>query len=142
MKNEELIRSLIAEAAKRHKVLLSPDDPILVTVTLNELLAARNFDQINRALDGLLLKVEDRITVQQIGTTQKSERIINRSLAAAQEAIELCTIAACKETRTANEEFLATIERLSRKAKQSQDVSVICCCLTGLMIFGALLWAM
>lgn len=37
---------LIQEVAKRHHVLLSPDDPILITVTLNELIIKHHIDQV------------------------------------------------------------------------------------------------
>jgi len=142
MQNEELINSLIAEVAKRHKVLLSPDDPILVTVTLHELLVDRNIDQMNGVVDSLLLKLEDRIVIQQAKNTQNAEHIINSSLVAAQETIELCATAASKETQAANEVMIATIKQLNREAKLSQGISLVCCGLTGIMLFGAVLWAM
>ena len=44
------IEWLIGEVAKRHKVLISPDDPIFMTVTLNELLLADTLGQLQTAV--------------------------------------------------------------------------------------------
>jgi hypothetical protein len=44
------VQELIGEVAKRHNVLLGPHDPILVTLTLNELIVAGYVDRINVAL--------------------------------------------------------------------------------------------
>ncbi len=42
---------LIGEVAKRHDLLLSRDDPVLVTVTLNELILAEALKQLRASLD-------------------------------------------------------------------------------------------
>ena len=42
---------LIGEVAKRHDLLLSRDDPVLVTVTLNELILAEALAQLQASLD-------------------------------------------------------------------------------------------
>ena len=42
---------LIGEVAKRHDLLLSRDDPVLVTVTLNELILAEALAQLRASLD-------------------------------------------------------------------------------------------
>ena len=36
--NQDRLKEIIAELARIHKVVLSPDDPILMLVTLNNLL--------------------------------------------------------------------------------------------------------
>ncbi len=40
------VKALIGEVAKRHHVLLSEDDPVLVTLTLNELILTRAIAEI------------------------------------------------------------------------------------------------
>jgi hypothetical protein len=50
MPNAE-VQELIAAVAKKHKLVLGVDDPVLVTVTLNELLLARYIDKIDAKLD-------------------------------------------------------------------------------------------
>lgn len=41
------VQRLIGEVAKRHNVRLGPDDPILITVTLNELILAEYIEHVN-----------------------------------------------------------------------------------------------
>lgn len=48
------VKELIGEVAKRHAVLLGPNDPILVTLTLNELIVAGYVERIESGLLGSL----------------------------------------------------------------------------------------
>ncbi len=45
------VQDLIGEVAKRHNVLVDPQDPIFVAVTLNELLLADHVQKVQAALD-------------------------------------------------------------------------------------------
>jgi hypothetical protein len=45
------VQRLIGEVAKRHNVLLGPDDPILVTLTLNELILAGYLERVQTLLE-------------------------------------------------------------------------------------------
>lgn len=45
------VQDLIGEVAKRHNVLVDPQDPIFVTVTLNELLLAEQVRKMQAALE-------------------------------------------------------------------------------------------
>lgn len=45
------VQRLIGEVARRHNVLVSPDDPIFVAVTLNELLLGEHVQRLQAALD-------------------------------------------------------------------------------------------
>jgi len=60
------VQRLIGEVAKRHHVLLGPDDPILVTLTLNELILT---DYLAR-VDALLVAAQDQTSA---GTAQQLE---------------------------------------------------------------------
>ena len=70
------IERLISDVAKRHNLLLRPDDPLFITVTLNELLLARALERIETAV----IASQDQIaagTVHQIATAKVlGERII------------------------------------------------------------------
>ena len=48
------VQELIGEVAKRHGVLLGPNDPILVTLTLNELIVGGYVDRVERAVGDTL----------------------------------------------------------------------------------------
>jgi hypothetical protein len=45
------VQDLIGEVAKRHNVLVDPQDPVFVAVTLNELLLAEHVQKVQVALD-------------------------------------------------------------------------------------------
>lgn len=45
---------LISEVAKKHKFILSEDDPVLVTVTINKLLLSNQIKESNRQIDELI----------------------------------------------------------------------------------------
>ncbi len=45
------MKALIGEVAKRHHLLLSEDDPVLVTLTLNELILTRAIAQIQAHIE-------------------------------------------------------------------------------------------
>jgi hypothetical protein len=45
------VQRLIGEVARRHNVLVSPDDPIFVAVTLNEFLLEEHVHRLQAALD-------------------------------------------------------------------------------------------
>jgi hypothetical protein len=70
------IERLISDVAKRHNLLLRPDDPLFITVTLNELLLARALERIEAAV----IASQDQIaagTAQQIATAKVlGERLI------------------------------------------------------------------
>lgn len=45
------VQDLIGEVAKRHNVLVDPQDPVFVAVTLNELLLAEHVQKLQAALE-------------------------------------------------------------------------------------------
>ncbi len=45
------VQDLIGEVAKKHNVLVDPNDPVFVAVTLNELLLAEHVQKVQAALD-------------------------------------------------------------------------------------------
>ena len=48
------IEAAIGEVARKHNLLLSPDDPLMVLVTLNEMILARMLETQQRALEAAL----------------------------------------------------------------------------------------
>jgi type VI protein secretion system component VasK len=44
------VQDLIGEVAKRHNVLVDPQDPVFIAVTLNELLLAEHVEKVQAAL--------------------------------------------------------------------------------------------
>ncbi len=52
------VRDLIGEVARRHNVLVDPEDPVFVAVTLNELLLADHVQKLQAALDRAEMKTD------------------------------------------------------------------------------------
>ncbi len=48
--HQEDIRRLIAEVAERHRIVLRPDDPIFLTVTLNEIILQCYIERVESAV--------------------------------------------------------------------------------------------
>ena len=57
MADDPDIERLIGEVAQKHHVLLTRDDPVLVTVTLNEILLARALRRLTSAVDSADLRI-------------------------------------------------------------------------------------
>ena len=72
--NEEFISELIAEVAKKHHVLLDKSDPILVTLTLNELLLKRYISDFQLKLD----EYEQSIAILQSDSIEASKKIASQ----------------------------------------------------------------
>jgi hypothetical protein len=105
------IERLIGDVAKRHNLLLRPDDPLFITVTLNELLLARALERIEAAI----IASQDQIaagTAQQIANAKAlGERLITAAAGhaagqvreAAAEAVDRIGTAVAAELRAARE---------------------------------------
>lgn len=73
------IERLIGEVARRHNVLLSPDDPIFVAVTLNELVAARTLARAQAALDAMRAGMADAAAEQREAAKAVAAELITRA---------------------------------------------------------------
>ncbi len=93
MANTE-VQELIAAVAKKHKLVLSLDDPVLVTVSLNELLLSRYVEKITAAVEtveartaaGSAQQVEAAKTIARQIITGAGDYIAERVKAAVLEA--------------------------------------------------------
>lgn len=79
--HEDDIRRLIAEVAERHRAVLRPDDPIFLTVTLNEIVLQRYIERVENAVAA----AEQRLLVMNAehvaGTHEAASRIITDAAA-------------------------------------------------------------
>ena len=93
MANTE-VQELIAAVAKKHKLVLAVDDPVLVTVSLNELLLSRYVEKITAAVEtveartaaGSAQQVEAAKTIARQIVTGAGDYVAERVKAAALEA--------------------------------------------------------
>lgn len=51
-------QAIIEEVARKHKILLGSDDPILTTVAIHDVVIAEYIDQINRSIENLKSELE------------------------------------------------------------------------------------
>ena len=73
------IERLIGEVARRHDLLLSRDDPVLITVTLHELLLERAFNRLQEAL----IEAEGRAAAIAAAQTEAAGDMASRLITAA-----------------------------------------------------------
>jgi hypothetical protein len=63
------VEALIAEVARRHKILLAPEDPAFALLTLNELVLSHFLAIFDAKMDGLECQIS-RISAQQTETAK------------------------------------------------------------------------
>jgi hypothetical protein len=74
--SEADIEQLIGEVAQKHGLLLSRDDPVLVSVTLNELLLADTLGQLRASLDTAKLEIGELSAKQTEAAKTIAEQLI------------------------------------------------------------------
>ena len=89
---------LIGEVAKRHDLLLSRDDPVLVTVTLNELILAEALAQLQASLG----EAKHEIAASTAKQVEASKTIAEQLITAAADYAAGEIRAAVAEVRAAN----------------------------------------
>lgn len=120
------IDRLIGEIARRHNLLLSKDDPILVTVTLNELVLIEAL----RGLEGAIESARHSMSANAMLQMESAKEIASRIITAAADYAD-------QEIRAAGT-AAATDIRDSLKAPQGQASQII---LAAREIYGASWWA-
>jgi hypothetical protein len=98
------VEALIAEVAKRHKILLAPEDPAFALVTLNELVLSRLVALLEARLAAMETTVS-RSSVRQIETAKTiGESIITAAAAYVAERLEEAGAALVARAPDANPE--------------------------------------
>lgn len=88
MADPEKIRSMIREIAGAHGVALSPDDPLLILVTINTMLLAESADAHQAQLEAFKSEFEEMSNRWAITINDKAESILNAALVAAEAAMK------------------------------------------------------
>jgi hypothetical protein len=73
------VQRLIGEVAKRHNVLLGPNDPILVTLTLNELILADYIERVH----ALLVAAQDQTSASTAQQMEAAKEIASKLITGA-----------------------------------------------------------
>ncbi|HIF0302638.1 TPA: conjugal transfer protein TraM [Legionella pneumophila] len=135
--------SLINDIAIKHGVVLGQDDPILILQTMNAKLMEDNskaqqfmLHQYKEELEGIILRFGNE-------TKEKSERILNSSLAASKEAMANVLQESAKNTTISIQNSIETLlchtERLLRRTERIALVNLTASALTLLAASAAVL---
>jgi hypothetical protein len=109
--SEAEIEQLIGEVARKHGLLLSRDDPVLVSVTLNEQILSHALGQINDCLD----KAKQEIGELSAGQTEVAKSIAEQLITAAAGYI-------ADEVRAAAADITANTDNLSNMGSDREPV--------------------
>ena len=136
------VQRLIGEVAKRHNVLLGPSDPILVTLTLNELVLAQYVERLNATLE----QAEDRTaagSAQQIAAARElAGKLVTETGGYVAGQVE-------EAGKAVQAQLLASLERQVQAAREAAEQAILArrtalyaalvavgavCCLFGLLV--------
>ena len=85
--NQDRLKEIIAELARIHKVVLGPDDPILMLVTLNHLL----LEDFRAELEQLVQQFRETLLTMSIDSqklaSKKAELVLNSGILAGKTAV-------------------------------------------------------
>lgn len=85
--NELDFDAIIHEVAQRHNVLLTSDDPVLITATLNQIVLQSLTKNSNKALEDLQIKLEEMYFRHHDHTKKIATNMINATITTAGETI-------------------------------------------------------
>ena len=130
------VQDLIGEVAKRHNVLVDPEDPVFVAVTLNELLLADHVQKLQAALDRAEQVTEhattchlEKVRSSAASLIADSGRHLADQLRGAGTALRTQLQHAVRELALAAEAAAAEAASQRRAAEWAAAVAIGCACL-------------
>lgn len=102
------VDELIAKVAKKHNLLLSKDDPILITITLNEYVVSKHLELVDQHFSTLKNDLEQLYFRQQEENKELAKKIINASLKVTQDTI-------ASSAKKASSDLVNEVEKLQAK---------------------------
>ncbi len=143
MDNEIItVKELIAKVAEKHKVLLSDEDPILVTVTLNELILKNYIDANIREIEKLKISLSSIYSKQEEQAAVVVKTIMDQCLETARVSLENSAKKASDDIKTAlRTQQNLVVDRnnkLIKDIKFSRNITFLCALfsLGVLLLFG------
>lgn len=113
------IERLIGEVARRHNLLLSRDDPILVSVTLNELVLAALLSRLDQMLQNAEARVASSSVQHAEVMKEVAARLITASAIYADKEIRTAAQTGAAEIIAVISEQVALLKELSSAPKKS-----------------------
>jgi hypothetical protein len=128
------IKAIINEVARRHNIRLAPDDPILATVTVTEIVHKLFAEHLTKLVEGVANQATDRLTVQiEIGrrevTSQceaaksTASKLINDAGAWSADNLKQASAGAADDIQAAITSALSTIELDIREVHKAKAVA-------------------
>ncbi len=130
------VQDLIGEVARRHNVLVDPEDPVFVAVTLNELLLAEHVQKVQAALDRAE-QVAQHATSRHLETVRStaasliedSSKHVADQLRGTGAALRAPLRHAVRDLVVAAEDAASEAARQRRAAQWAAAVAIGCACL-------------
>ena len=116
---------LIAEVARRHKILLHRDDPILAVLTLHELIFAGYIAQVNAALDKLQEEIEGIAQRYTEDSKTVAQHIVGQAVDQTVAQIRAGTEPVAAQIRADMDAALDRYESIARRTVRAERVSVM-----------------
>jgi ABC-type branched-subunit amino acid transport system substrate-binding protein len=124
------MEAIIAEVAKRHRFVLSPDDPVLATVTLSELV----WQEAGRELEARLKATLDAAI---LGGVQKNCDAMVRDVAASLQTQLARSMAQSRQDWTVSlDEAVAAIQQAARDTARARLWAVVAAAISGAIAMG------
>jgi cell division septum initiation protein DivIVA len=143
-RQDDQIEALIREIAQKHGIVVGRDDPIFVLQTINHRLMQDSAKAQQAQLEKLKEDLEALAQRWSQDAREKSERILNASLAVGRQATaQLMEEGAKTSVRLLADDMAGVLERLAlpvREARQVAVFNILASCIT-LLAAAVALWA-
>jgi hypothetical protein len=139
---DDQIEALIREIAQKHGIVVGRDDPIFVLQTINHRLMQDSAKAQRAQIESLKEEMEALAQRWSLDAKEKSERILNVSLAAGKQAMgqlmEEGTRTSARVLINELDDLLARLAQPLREARQLAMFNVVASCITLLAAMVAL----
>jgi hypothetical protein len=139
---DDQIEALIREIAQKHGIVVGRDDPIFVLQTINHRLMQDSAKAQRAQIEGLKEEMEALAQRWSLDAKEKSERVLNASLAAGKQAMaqlmEEGTRTSARVLVNELDDLLARLAQPLREARQLAVFNVVASCITLLAAVVAL----
>jgi cell division septum initiation protein DivIVA len=143
-RQDDQIEALIREIAQKHGIVVGRDDPIFVLQTINHRLMQDSAKAQQAQLEKLKEELEALAQRWSQDAKEKSERILNASLAVGRQATaQLMEDGARTSVRLLADEMSGLLDRLALPVREARHVAVfnmVASCIT-LLAAAVALWA-
>ena len=137
-RQDEQVEALIREIAQKHGVVVGRDDPILVLQTINNRLMQDSAKSQQAQLEKLKEELEALAQRWSLDAKEKSERILNASLAAGKQAMgQLMEEGTNATVRLLAEETGTLLAKLRRQVQDAHRLAIFNIAASCMTLLGA-----